>query len=487
MKEKIFIFFLCFMCLMKGVLFSQVPLRWFGHGQFMLDSGKLVDLSAHAPYMFFSSEDNSNIQVDFIHFQPCLCVNNGGISFNVDSLILNRSFYLFMVYARDGVSGEMNLWSLQKDSSFFLKMKELHLIEDFDTIRHTEDIREFPYIHFLGTNWLKQRGKMVFHLLDSNFSGKFCELIIYNKELSLSDIQKIHTYLALRYGITLDSMMYVNGKGEVIWPEDTDYTFSHEIAGIGYDSLLGVHQLEAAGLSGYAEVVLYVDTLTKDNGEHPLQLNHEGFILWGSNGKNISLLETGDSILWYSEKIWKIKVDSPFYRSLPVHLLLYRTFNWPGIPILTIYRNNSLDTFYYPQVLNDSVVLFQNIYWDIDTSGIDYFTFVFVRNDSLGEKALRSAFNVREDQLTIANQHLPSHQFVRIFPNPNRGNFQIEVIINETASIDVEVIDVEGRILQTFQGLGSSYYCWREIHLPQGAYLIKVKGFETQVYRVIVK
>lgn len=55
--------------------------------------------------------------------------------------------------------------------------------------------------------------------------------MFYNRELTVSERQKIESYMAAKYGITLSggATNYLNGSGSVIWNATTNSTYRNNI------------------------------------------------------------------------------------------------------------------------------------------------------------------------------------------------------------------------------------------------------------------
>jgi hypothetical protein len=85
-----------------------------------------------------------------------------------------------------------------------------------------------------------------------NFSGYhsnslISEVVFYGSALSASDHQKVQSYLAVKYGITLghnsSGIDYYASSGSIIWPQNS--TDQNDIAGIGRDDASGLSQLKS--------------------------------------------------------------------------------------------------------------------------------------------------------------------------------------------------------------------------------------------------
>ncbi len=88
--------------------------------------------------------------------------------------------------------------------------------------------------------------------LDYPFNGEIAELLIYDAALNAADLQKVHSYLAIKYGFTLPtSFSYVASDGASIW---NDATYGNDITGIGRDDAAGLNQKQSRSVNAGALV-----------------------------------------------------------------------------------------------------------------------------------------------------------------------------------------------------------------------------------------
>ena len=78
-------------------------------------------------------------------------------------------------------------------------------------------------------------------------ADSICESIVYSRMLSNRERQKIDTYLALKYGVTLDQTApssYVGSDGRVVWDAVANAEFSHHIFGLCNDTISNLYSSE---------------------------------------------------------------------------------------------------------------------------------------------------------------------------------------------------------------------------------------------------
>lgn len=129
------------------------------------------------------------------------------------------------------------------------------------------------------------------------FEGTIQEIIILKasdagNHIAPIDLQKIHSYLALKYGISLengrdDGANYVNSNGYAVWNRESNPGYNHNFIGIGRDNatLLNQVQSRSSESSGGADMLtVYKGTLNPLNDNNSNELDDGDFLILGSNG-----------------------------------------------------------------------------------------------------------------------------------------------------------------------------------------------------------
>lgn len=141
----------------------------------------------------------------------------------------------------------------------------------------------------------------------TRFNGEIAEIIVYNQLLSTgNDRQKIESYLALKYGITLsadtdgDATVFEAGEGDYLlsngtamWDASEESNgFQNNIAGIARDDASCLIQLQSKSENSDAIVTIGLDDNT-DGLENSNALNESAFgtdlsaLVWGHDGSSL--------------------------------------------------------------------------------------------------------------------------------------------------------------------------------------------------------
>lgn len=144
----------------------------------------------------------------------------------------------------------------------------------------------------------------------SQMNGMITEIISYTSPNSAINQQKIQSYLAVKYGVTLqddastltdhrlNDTNYIDSQGNVIWNTSANSGHNYDIAGIGRDdaSLLDQRQSrsqndEADGIgptSGFLTMALTsTHDTNKENIANTTTLANRQFLMWGNNNADI--------------------------------------------------------------------------------------------------------------------------------------------------------------------------------------------------------
>lgn len=158
--------------------------------------------------------------------------------------------------------------------------------------------------------------------LGSNFyNGEVAEFIVVTSPLNLVDQQRVHSYLALKYGITLDQTTpqdYYSATNSVIYHSTTSHaSYRADIAGIGRDDYSLLDQRKSKSVNAYPQDILSIGN--EDFTTPAAFATDQSFLVWGNNSKIFTsdLFQTpythsGSSIVRQLLRVWSLdKTGNP--------------------------------------------------------------------------------------------------------------------------------------------------------------------------------
>jgi hypothetical protein len=114
-------------------------------------------------------------------------------------------------------------------------------------------------------------------------NNKIAEVITYNEQLSSADLDKVETYVAIKYGIHLNKD-YVSSTGTTIWDYSADPTYNHDIAGIGRDDRSGLFQKQTQSVNIDDMLTIGLDSIENSNKNNTAVFSADkSFLVWGNN------------------------------------------------------------------------------------------------------------------------------------------------------------------------------------------------------------
>ncbi|MFA7273459.1 MAG: gliding motility-associated C-terminal domain-containing protein [Crocinitomicaceae bacterium] len=162
---------------------------------------------------------------------------------------------------------------------------------------------------------------------NSAYNGYLHEYIFYNADLSATDMRKVHSYLAIKYGVTLDATGggvqgdYLSTNGTTIWDASVNPSYHHDVIGIGRDDNQALMQKQSHSFSDNYRV--YLGSLAANNATNTGIFNNDisyitmGQTLDGSCGTSTSNTESPAGIASRIAKEWKVQNTN-----------FNQTFNW---------------------------------------------------------------------------------------------------------------------------------------------------------------
>ncbi|MFZ1785443.1 MAG: gliding motility-associated C-terminal domain-containing protein [Ferruginibacter sp.] len=144
------------------------------------------------------------------------------------------------------------------------------------------------------------------------------EVIIYSNTLNTAERNKIESYLAVKYGFTLDQLAannnnYVATTGAIIWDRALNSAYANDITGIGRDDATALSQKQSRSVNTTALVTLYNGTYpggvfpTENQANTNSFPNNLSFVLTGDNGSATSIDQcTLNGSAQRMARIWKV-------------------------------------------------------------------------------------------------------------------------------------------------------------------------------------
>lgn len=483
------------------LVFAQdlsIPFLWFRADRAQSQDSVWMDVSGNSKHAIPFGQIMPTL-IFGMNFNQCFEIQEGGFRIPLDD-DLCQEMDAIIVYETADSAIENGLWKIALDSSWQVGLSSQCILNEHGNIYYDSVNQQGYVINFLSQAFGRQNDADSIRHSDFKsslilgsyatipFSGKLSEFVFFNHRIGDTAIVQWLSYLALKYGITLKKMNYLDSKGRCIWHYDTAKAFSYSIAGIGRDSIMGLNQKQTYFAD--QQIVFGLGDMAYDNESNPLTMSNEEYIIMGmdstANAISSLYLSDGRELAVMGKSLVQVSANNPSRYSTFLRLdsALVKAYS----PTLVIDRSGTgeypLDetVFLYPDSIDSSgFVFFQNIQWDMDGSGMDAFCILLQSMDTSSNEMRKS---------TMSNENIKSIQngnYYSLTPNPNRGNYSIEISFIENSDVHVKICTLDGKLVKSFTGQGQSNYIFEDCQRSNGLYLIDIQSsLEHKVLKMVV-
>ena len=512
-----------------GLLHAQIqhPTAWLRADSAVLGASSWVDVSGNGHH---ATPSSGAVPVAFSRMNFNKCFEVGGTETFALPLGINdtRQSDVIVVYETYDTANENALWQVQLDTAKRIGQTTRRILNDNGQITYDTANRLKPVINYLAQSWRTPEvcaPTLTLCTADSlPLHGRVAEALYFDHRITDTAVIQWISYLAVKYGVTLAQTDYLDSRRNVIW----DYThypdYCTVIAGLGRDDSVGLYQKQTYFADG--QMVFGINQLAQTNEDNASVIADGDFIVFGMEG----VLPAVSEIYTQSGETYEVIGRSMVQATGNAHL--YDTFilldtavvetqnfaSQQSAPVLLIDRSGTGEfpageTEQVQAIGTDTLghYVYNNVHWDTDQSGRDFFCFAVTMPDTLGTpRALAvntggenaetqdnranndrrdAKFCVSTDPENATTQKNVSSKFpqYRLLPNPNNGRFVVEVDYPEMQDMTVTVYDSDGRLLLTMDGKGQRGYRFEGAVETAGHYLIEITSpSERKTLKMIV-
>ena len=146
------------------------------------------------------------------------------------------------------------------------------------------------------------------------FNGKIPEVIVYRSVLTAADNNKVESYLAVKYGLTLDQTAptnYVSSNASITWNAATNGIYKNNIAGIARDDFSALLQKQSRSVNPGLQVTVGLGALDSTNlANTNVFASNNSFLIWGDDNGAVTFktVVTGNTAVnSRMARIWKVQ------------------------------------------------------------------------------------------------------------------------------------------------------------------------------------
>ena len=388
-----------------------------------------------------------------------------------DSIPYAKDYTVVVVY-KPVADTEAVVWRLLFPDDASRALTTEHIVTDTSRIRYAEHTSGRPLISTLRQSAPDSLAPYVQLVVNPDSLLRVAELLYFDHRLGSAALRRLQSELAIRYGITLGPVDYIDAAGTPVWTYRNNRDFHHRIAGIAHDTLYGLHQLRSRSEEPGGILTLAADSLRQ--GEYLLCGDNDGTLAFEYDGAT-ELLNRQWKLQGRNmeERLFSLAFD---IRSVP-----------PPADSLVLFV---CDEPYLPSALSAAVARFDGLWLPSDSCLVR-----LARNPLLWQLSTfnfqfstpNSQFPIPNSQFSIPNSQLSifNSQF-SIYPNPTTGHFSLEV--RDAEWVQATVYNMQGAVEATFSDSGRGRYLFSGTLPPGNAYFVTVvTESHTRTMKITVK
>lgn len=306
-------------------------------------------------------------------------------------------------------------------------------------------IKKKPSIFTLNSNADKERGKS--DSLQISFEDRnLYELIFIPKKSKTMDLNKIHSYLSIKYGISLERGKYHSSDGKVIWDPEKHKEFKNRPTGLGRDDGNELYQKQSCNQEDQFLSIGKTD-IKNLNVENTSIFDHNNFVIWSDDDKKMSFKKEGNFDVL--ERNWEINfIGSTIPKKDYKVRIDKKTINPDNLPLVywMILKDVNGETTKIQGVADDSFVNFSKVNFtnSKETDTFNNFTFAVTtlrpdKNDNKDE--------IQDPKITADQISLDLEQIV-LYPNPVKKGGLFIIKFPPMENLNISIYDGGGRLIK---------------------------------------
>ncbi|WP_426276198.1 T9SS type A sorting domain-containing protein [Chryseobacterium sp. S-02] len=116
------------------------------------------------------------------------------------------------------------------------------------------------------------------------------EVFFIPQKLKKNDLDRLHSYLSIKYGISLEKMKYFNSNGDVIWDPEKHKEFKKRPTGIGRDDANELYQKQSSNQEDKT-IAISREKFFRTNFDNPSTLENNTFAIWSDDDHSLDFEE----------------------------------------------------------------------------------------------------------------------------------------------------------------------------------------------------
>ena len=270
------------------------------------------------------------------------------------------------------------------------------------------------------------------------------EMIFLPRKAKALDLHKIHSYLSIKYGISLEKGKYYASDGKIIWDPEKHKEFKHRPTGLGRDDGNELYQKQSSNQEDRFLAIGKTD-IKRTNVENESLFDHNNFVIWSDDNKEMKMKAEGNfNIL---ERNWQINFIGSTIPKNGYKVRIDKSVVNPesqAIAYWMLLKDTSGEVTKIQGTESENYVNFRNVDFHKEGKIFDQFTF-----------AISPLRDIKKDEETGSNssisegsQHSLDLDRIVLYPNPVKKGQNFTVLFPPMENVVISIYDGGGRLIK---------------------------------------
>jgi hypothetical protein len=309
------------------------------------------------------------------------------------------------------------------------------------------------------------------------------EIVFIPKKSTKTDLDKIHSYLSIKYGISLTKGRYISSDGKLIWDPEKHKEFRYRPTGLGRDDGNELYQKQSSNQEDQF-LTIGKGKIFKMNVENPSLFDQNNFVIWSDDNKsmdfrdseNLRVLERNWEINFIGSTIpkkdYEIRVDKNKMNPDSLPLAYWMLLKGPSGEIIKIRG-----------VESENFILFSKVDFIKEKSSelFEHFTFATGPISRTEEGGINSSLSPSNDLISL------NIEDIKLYPNPVKIGQEFTITYPAMENLIISIYDGGGRLvkMEKIDRKSISYHSSLNI---QSSYLVSLSlnGKIIKTFKLIV-
>ncbi|UHO36718.1 T9SS type A sorting domain-containing protein [Chryseobacterium capnotolerans] len=310
------------------------------------------------------------------------------------------------------------------------------------------------------------------------------EMIFLTRMATSDELNKIHSYLSLKYGISLEKGKYFSSEGTELWDPQKHGEYKYRPTGLGRDDGNELYQKQSTNTQDQI-VTIGKNDIKRTNAENAATFNNQEFVIWSDDNRELQLVQDGNFST--VKRNWEINFIGSVIQKKDYKVRIEKALLNPKSQSISywLFLKNSLGEIRKIQgVENEKYIFFNKVDFITEKEGGNTTKFTFAISPLKDPRSQNS-----ESGSTIGADHLSlDYGKIELYPNPVKSSQTFTLRFPAMENLSVSIYDAGGRLvsLEKIDEKSTSYIS----HLKtQSGYLINLtqNGKIIKTFKLIVE